>query len=277
MVDLISAVITLRPLAAPAALNETALPTWWGRAAHSLLLRLVRTADEDQAAALHDDAPLRPFTTSTLMGRFPQGQLDPLGDYTLRFTGLNDSVSSVLTHSLSLGGELAPGQIIELDYRPFVVQHVTLDASQHPWAAVAQYNDLAAAHLVGEPPSRHLTLQLTSPTQFHSQDRTNPLPLPELVFGSLADRWNSFAPITFPAEVKRYAAECLVINRFDLSSRAVTLKNGGKRIGAVGTVTYTTLNYDRYWMSLIHTLTAFALFAGIGAGVTAGLGQARSA
>jgi CRISPR-associated endoribonuclease Cas6 len=99
--------------------------------------------------------------------------------------------------------------------------------------------------------------------------------LPELVFNSLLERWNAFAPIAFPPETRRYAAECLAIGRYHLSSRVVPTKSVGKRIGAVGFVTYTSLNFDRYWMSVIAVLSHFALFAGVGAGTTMGLGQCR--
>jgi CRISPR-associated endoribonuclease Cas6 len=43
----------------------------------------------------------------------------------------------------------------------------------------------------------------------------------------------------------------------------------------VGDVTYTSINYDRYWMSVMAVLARFALFSGVGASTTMGLGQAR--
>lgn len=273
--DLISTLLTLRPLAQ--AVPGQPLPLWWGRAAHALLLKTIRGLDENLAQDLHDEDGIRPFTASSLSGRFSSGKLALDTAYSLRFTGLNAAVSELLFTATQPGGSLAPGQQVDLDYLAFEVTAVTSQpAGQLDWAATAGYAGLAASRLVStETAARQVTLQFASPTQFHSQERTMPLPLPELVFGSLADRWNAFAPIAFPPELKRYAAECLVINRFDLLSRPVAIKNGGKRIGAVGTVGYTTLNYDRYWMSLVQTLAAFALFAGVGAGVTMGLGQAR--
>jgi CRISPR-associated endoribonuclease Cas6 len=272
--DLISLVITLRPL--PQAENPEPLPTWWGRAAHALLLKTVRTEDENLAAALHDEDGIRPFTASSLLGGVRRGRLDPDARATLRFTGLDARVSAILVKASLPGGCLAPGQAVELDYFPYEVLSATCDPAQHEWAGTADYAVLAAACLAGsDPAARRIALRFASPTQFHSQDRTVPLPLPDLVFGSLAERWNAFAPIAFPAEVKRYAAECLAVSRFELSSRAVAMKSGGKRIGAVGSATYAALTYDRYWMSLVQTLGAFALYAGVGAGTSMGLGQAR--
>lgn len=144
------------------------------------------------------------------------------------------------------------------------------------WAALHSYQALSAPYLLSRQEApRRLTLQLASPTGFRSNGRQIPLPLPGLVFGSLLERWNAFAPIAFPPEARRYAEECLVINRFELRSHGIPTKGGGIRLGAVGVVSYSSLNYDRYWMSVCAILADFALFAGVGAGVSQGLGQCR--
>ncbi len=295
--DLLSLVITLRPLPLedPAAL----LPAWWGRAAHALLLNVVRryapalaeefhdTAGEPQSAA--GDQPgrsqnmIRPFTASTLTGRFVHGTLDPQGLYTLRFTSLRSDLTGILWQAAQ-DGPLAPGQVVELDYLKFgvVASHPLSGQAPSPtpaahWAALTGYADLSAALLLSKTPApRRISLEFASPTTFKSGGKHQPLPLPELVFGSLLERWNAFAPIAFPPEARRYAAECLATSRYRLSTRSVALKGGGMRVGAVGSAVYTTLNYDRYWMSLMGVLAGFALFSGVGVGVSLGLGACRS-
>ena len=47
------------------------------------------------------------------------------------------------------------------------------------------------------------------------------------------------------------------------------------RIGAVGEIRYRALNRDKYWLSMIHSLTSFAAWSGIGSGTGYGLGQAK--
>jgi len=276
--ELLSLVLLLRPLesAPPAAPGG---PRWWGRAAHALLLDLARRADPQLAGSLHDENGRRPFSASSLLGRCQKNGLpDPHNVYVLRFTALEAQLCAVLLAAAAPGGACAPGATIELDYLPFRVEAVCSRPDQHPWAACAGYADLSAACLLGErPPARQIGLQFTSPVVFKSQERHIPVPLPELVFNSLLDRWNALAPLAFPAEARRYAAECLAISRYRLETRGVPLKNGGLRVGAVGSILYTALNYDRYWLSVLHTLAAFALFAGVGAGVSMGLGQCRPA
>jgi len=273
--DLISLVLTLRPL--PLEKTDRPMPRWWGRAAHALLLKIIAAGDSALAEELHAQEGLKPFTASNLLGHFKSGSPDPEQTYALRFTAIQARPAKILLQAAGEGGMLQPGSQIELDYIPFKIEAAALQPEQHSWAALSGYQALFNAYLLPtNPPPRRVSLHLASPTGFHSGGRTQPLPLPELVFGSLLDRWNTFAPVTLPAELRRYAAECLHISRFHLRSLGIPVKEGGMRIGATGEVTYITVNYDRYWMSLVSALAAFAQFSGVGVGVSAGLGQCRS-
>ncbi len=271
--DLLSLALILRPLAAPPA--ERPLPQWWGRAAQALLLDVARRADEALAAELHADSGLRPYTASNLMGHFQRGQPLPQQTYTLRLTALTSRLAGLLLQAAQPGGALSVGATVELDYLPFRIEAAYHDPADHPWAGTATYADFSAERLLSSAPPRRLTLQFASPTTFHVDGRHLPLPLPEQVFGSLLERWNAFAPLALPAETRRFAAECLNLARYRLNSQPVTLKQGGMRIGAVGEATYTAARYDRFWLTALYALAEFALFAGIGSGVSYGLGQAR--
>ncbi|MCB0256076.1 MAG: CRISPR system precrRNA processing endoribonuclease RAMP protein Cas6 [Anaerolineae bacterium] len=268
--DLISLLLTLRPLTTDRAAQS--LPTWWGRAAHALLLQAIGRDAPDLATALHQGSGPRPFTASTLMGRMAEGKLDSDGVYRLRFTGLTQPVSGALLAATAEGASLAAGARLELDYQPFRVE--TAHADGHVWTGQDSYTELAAASLAGDAP-RRLDMLLVSPTSFRSAGRHVPLPLPELVFGSLLERWNAFSPVAFPSEAKRYAAECLGVARYRLRSRPVPVKGDAWRPGALGQITYVALTYDRYWMAVLQTLARFALYSGIGAGTASGQGQAR--
>lgn len=152
----------------------------------------------------------------------------------------------------------------------------TTDAAQHPWAGKTTVPDLLLQHtLHGQPPPR-VTLRFGSPTVFRSQEQF--LPLPRLVFEGLARRWNAFAPAALPAEVARFAEECVAISRYRLRTERVAFGGEGEHgafPGFVGRVTYAFRVKDRYWMGLIDLLAAFSLYAGVGQRVTMGLGQAR--
>ncbi len=278
--DLLSIVLRLHPL--EASQPGQTLPRWWGRAIHACLLEVIHRADPALAERLHaGESGPRPFTVSTLMGPSPRAGMQPSHTYRLRLTALTFEVAALLQQAGQPGGPLAPGSAIELDYLPFAIEAseplIPPGApSENPYAAITSYQQLAVPYLLARQAApRRIQLALTSPTSFKSGGMHLPLPLPSLVFGSLLEKWNAFAPVAFPPEVKRYAEECLAISQYHLSTRPVDVKSGGLRMGAVGTITYTTVNYDRYWMSVIATLAAFSLFAGVGAGTSQGLGQCR--
>lgn len=278
-ISLLSAVLTLRPLAALADVPPL------GRAAHALLLNAVHWADAALADEIHTGSEMRPFTTSNLIGLSRPIGLKPDRTYTLRFTALSTAVARALLAALqaesspiSIGAEI---RLADAALRIEAVQplnpltHPPTD-HPHPWASATGYEDLSAPWLLGRlAPPRHVTLQFASPTAFKSGGRHVPVPLPAMVFGSLLDKWNAFAPVAFPPELRRYAEECLALSAYQLQTRSVPVKEGGLRVGAVGTARFVATNYDRYWLSLINVLADFALFAGAGAGTTMGLGQCR--
>jgi CRISPR-associated endoribonuclease Cas6 len=287
---LTSLVLTLKPREAASA------PPHLGRAAHAALLRAVDAAHPALAAQLHDAPPgasgPKPFTCSSLMGKRAEGRLDPNGAYTLRYTALTSELADLLPSLFEgpkpeAGGRKPevgdpqseiqnPISAIELDGVLFDVTGATCDPAVQPWAAQTTFEELSAPWLLGRAePARHITFQFTSPTTFHSGGRSVPLPLPELVLGSLLERWNAYAPVALPEETRRFAAECMAVSRYELTTRSLPFKEGAVKIGMVGQVTFAATRYDRYWLSLIHLLAEFALFAGVGAGVTMGMGQAR--
>lgn len=264
--SLLSLVLTLRPRVA------ASLPSALGRAAHAALLRAIAMARPELAQQLHDEAGPRPFTCSSLLGARKEGTVAPEVTYTLRYTALTAELAEVLA-GLFAGGSVE----IELDQVPFAVEMVTGDAAVHPWAARTSYEELSARWLLGrQAPATHISLHLASATAFKSGGKAQPFPLPELVFGSLLEKWNAYAPVVLPEEVRRFAAECLGVSRFELSTHAAPFKSeGAVKFGAVGTVTYAALNRDRYWLSVINLLADFAQFGGVGAGTTMGMGQCR--
>ena len=200
--DLISLALLLRPLRQ--AEPEKPLPRWWGRAAHRLLLDTLKMSDEQLSETAHEGSELRPFTTSTMYGNFPDHRLDLQGNYLLRFTGLSQAVSTSLAQAVQAGGSLAVGSVVSMDYLEFQVQAVHSESGSHPMAEQTTYQELATASLLdAEPASHQVSFTFASPTTFHSRGRQMPYPVPDMVINSLLDRWNAFAPIAFPEEARR--------------------------------------------------------------------------
>ncbi|HID61244.1 MAG TPA: CRISPR-associated endoribonuclease Cas6 [Anaerolineae bacterium] len=270
---LIAAVLTLRPL------QPATLPANLGRATHAWFLSQVRAADHTMAETLHQADATRPFTLSNLWGteRPSEGQitLSPEQTYFLRLTSFLPELSVLLREQVLS----SLPETIELTGVPLRLMETTTDPAQHPWAGTTTFEELIQEHTLAlrSPPPR-LILRFASPTVFRSSGVNVPLPLPALVFGSLLQKWNAFAPLRLPSEVRRFAEKTMVVSRYRLRTERVVFGEEGEREaypGFVGMCSYSFRVRDRYWMGLIHLLAAFALYAGVGARTTMGLGQTK--
>jgi CRISPR-associated endoribonuclease Cas6 len=248
-------------------------------------LDLVGAADPLLAQRLHAGSRRRPYTVSSLRGtraeRRGRVSLDPDQSVWLRFTSLEASLSEVL-----LGDVIShlPG-MVSLGGAEMAVEGATIDAASHPWAAQSDHETLLEQHLLGSPRhQRKVRLQFASPTTFRRTggrfegrklpDHDQPMPLPDLVFGSLADAWEAFAPVSLARDVRGFAARCLAVRRYRMQTRLVD-DGRSRQAGAMGTCEYQVLSDDPLWLHLVHLLAAYSLFCGTGRGTAAGWGQTR--
>ncbi len=263
----VSLVFVVRPIEA------TQTPALLGRAAHAAVLRLINAADPALAAQIHDDDGPKPLTVSNVIGlevRNHIAHVHPDRRYRLRVTLLTPALEAIT--ATWRPDALAP---LDLDGLLWRVEQTIIDPADDPWTGISTYESLASAVINRSAAPVRWTFEFATPVTFRQRGLNQPLPLPALTFGSLLERWNAFAPIAFPDEVRRFAEERLAVSRFDLRSRSEPTKGGVPQIGAVGRITYAAVNRDRYWLACIDALARFALFSGIGASTTRGYGQAR--
>lgn len=261
-------IFTLRPV------REGSVPANLGRATHAAILRLIDAVSPGLARQIHDDQGVKPLTVSNVLGINGRGThlvVSPEHTYGLRVTLLSAELEE-----LALPWLAAPLEPFDLDGSTWQVEALTHDPAIHPWAGQMSYGALAAPALtrINDGPSRW-TLEFASPVTFRQRGLNQPLPTADLVWGSLLDKWNAYAPIAFPEEIRRFASECMAVSRFELRSLAEPTKGNAMQIGAVGRCSYTAVNRDRYWVSCIETLAQFAFWSGVGAGATRGFGRAR--
>lgn len=249
---------------------DPARPPDLSQAAHAWFMEQVQAREPALARAWHAPNRPRPFTVAVLPG--PQSAL------ALRLTGLTAEAAGLLA-------DLAerPPPAITLNRQRWLVQDVATQPGQHPEAGASTWEALISAHaLTASPPPRSLTLRFVSPTSFRRSPPGGPgqhlpLPLPELVFGGLLGRWNAFAPMPLPVDLRPYLAGHLLLTRYRLKTRHVRFSRGarGALPAFVGQVTYSLSGRDRYRHSLVHLLAAFAFWSGVGVRTAMGLGQVR--
>ena len=275
-------VLTLKPT------HAATVPAFLGRAAHAWFLQEVRQADPAWAAQLHAPDTRKPFTISPLGTpgvRAQGGEVHlPAGHPCyLRLT----SISTGLTQRLL--ADFAPrwvGSTLRLAGAPFKVSAVATTPEAHPAAATPSYAALLA-QMRAAPPPEQLTLQFVTPTIFRQSPPptglfedgpyTLPLPLPELVFGSLSRLWEQFAPEPLPEEWDNFVAACVVISRYRLRTELVTFGRGrrGRVGGFKGECRFAIRCAAPRWQRWLGLLADFAPFAGLGWRTTMGLGQVR--
>jgi len=267
-VTLASVVVTVRG-EEPARLDPVeARKMFLGRAAQAIFLDLLGQTSSELAMDLHAGSDVRPYAIGAML-RAPITAGEPW-QVRLRFSALSETVQQ----SLAVLVDRLP-ECWRLDGLIGARESVAVSAVEDADAGQSSYQEILNRHLLdARPPESRFSFRLVSPTTFHQNGRNLPVPLPRLVFGGLVDRWNAFSRLALSEEVRRYAEECLVISQYRLESRVVDLA-GGRQIGAVGMVTYRSLNPDPYWLRVLAALADFSFFAGIGAKTTMGLGQTR--
>lgn len=265
--DLLSLVLTLRPQ------RIAPLPSRLGRAAHAILLQRLAEVDAELATTLHEANGRQPFTCSDLLGaRNSEHRVAPDKPYTLRYTALTEAVAAALSQAFHTGDTLT------FEGVPFVVEALTTDIDETPWAGSDTYEAMAARHLISgdDHPNISWPFLLTTPTAFQSQDITEPLPQPTRFYQSLAQQWNTFASVDLPTdELRDYTESQVVVSRFSIRSAIGWQRGRALRIGAIGTVTFRALDRDRYWLAVLGLLGDYARYAGVGTLTTMGMGQVR--
>lgn len=268
---LTAAVLTVTPL------EESTGPAFAGRAVQAWFLELVRLFNPVLAGELHTGDGPRPYTVSDLVGVGPRrsGQrlLSPERSGWLRITTLTPELSAWLTERIL---PMLPGTHIDLGGTPVRIDQATVSPEVHQWAGQATPQALVTAGSLESQATRRVMLRFASPTTFRSQGSNVPFPLPDLVFGSLLNRWNAFAPVTLHPDARRFAEARIVASKYRLQSKFVEFARGqrGAAVGCMGTCRYVIQSGDRYWGGVIRTLAAYAFFSGVGARTTMGLGQA---
>lgn len=247
------------------------LETWpkvpfLGRALHGLVLSLLGEVDGALADAVHREAGPKPFRTAGPFigeGYQPAGKLLAGEVYSLVVAVLDTAVAEALGRAFD---ETRRPVEVALDEAVCRVEGVQVEE--------AGYEALFGRYFPGGPVRRSIELTFDTPTAFHSGGKNVPLPLPELVFGSVLERWNGVAPLTLSPALKEFAGECVGIAYYDLRAWTVSVA-GGKQVGFVGRVGYRVLKYDPYWTRALNLLADFAWFCGVGVKTSMGMGQVR--
>lgn len=238
---------------------------------YALFLGLIRSVDEPLAEKLHSGDSLKPFTVSPLLGEFTHrnGGIIVRRDEQcqLRFTALEDEIFARLMENL-----VKFRAHVRLQKAHLRVTDAITSPQGSPWAGFASFEGL----LEQKKPDRKISFEFASPTVFRSEGRRNiAFPSPELVFGSLLTKWNSFSEIKIDSNLLDSVKDDVLVSRYKLETRMLNYRKY-QELGFIGTCDY-EIN-GRVSADTLRQLNAvadFAFFSGVGAKTTMGMGQVR--
>lgn len=267
MAELVSFVLLLKQV------DARPLTARHGRAVSAALLAHIAEQDSALFALLHDGDGPKPYTCSGLLAAetlFPAPAQVQKGLHAVRVTGLTEAASNGLLDTLYTR---RPATLKPAGHH-FVLLPPAPPQLHLPDLVELDYGDLLGRNLLPGPGS-HATvdLEFVSLTSFRSNKIAVPLPMPAMVFGSLADRWARFGPQPLLEGFRQKVEQTVVVSRFGLHSEVENEKNGTPQIGCVGRVVYRCLEPASAIGPTMRTLADYAFFSGVGINTTVGMGQ----
>lgn len=272
------------------AFPRTALPLVHaqGKVLHGVFYELLQKASAAKGEEVHSTGGLKPFSTALLLSERQRRaeQLRAGEEIKVRFTFLDDSLYPLLArYFLS-----APDLSFDLVRTEMAVSRIlSTPQSGEEWAGYASFEEIYAR---ASPEEKQFSFQFVTPTFFRRgggpayPDLIVPLPLPDLLFGSLLRNWNQFSPVSFVEAtlLKEVCANHLEVTSHRITSQLARLvfqrDDGHYRTttfpGFVGSCSFRLVAVQN--PELVKTLNAlanFAFYAGIGAKSTMGCGVAR--
>lgn len=243
-----------------AAADKGHIPATLSRALHSMVMNWLKLANSQIAAEIHD-SQVSPLSLSGLLGNRRRGGVKSGDNFYCRISLLDGSLLPVLLAGIEAWGT----EPLVLGKFPFVLRTIYTLPGTHRFVSAADYRLLATTPQMGA----DIELRFLSPTSFKQSRSIQTFPLPELVFGSLWRRWNTFAPdeLRFPD----MDWQGLVL-AYELKTYAQKME-GGAEIGAQGWVRYRFRELEQIKVATI--LSHFAFFSGVGRKTSMGMGQVQ--
>ena len=259
-----------------------------GKVLHGLFYEILQKASAAKGDEVHSTDGLKPFSTALLLNeRQRRAEHIRAGEEVkIRFTFLDDSLYPLLArYFLS-----APDLTFDLVRTELTVARIlTTQQSGEEWAGYASFAEL---YDLASQEEKHFSFQFVTPTFFKRgggptyPDMIIPLPLPDLLFGSLLRNWNQFSPSSFVEATlfKEICTHHLEILHHRITSQQARLvfqrDDGNYRTtsfpGFVGTCSLRLIAlHDPGVVKMLNTLADFAFYSGVGARTTMGFGVAR--
>jgi len=238
------------------------LKGYGGTEIHGWLFNWLKEIAPDLSSSIHD-MDEKPFVIGPVNGgKKERGKifLDENSEYSFSLASLNQEMYKVLEMiSKELKGtkiQLGSGKLLCTEIIPIFGENGLT------------YFDLLEKNEI----SSEITLEFRSPTSFRQQGIQEVFPLPNLVFGSILRKWNSFSPVVLTDGVLNTK---IFVSKYKLKTELVDYSIY-KIVGCVGNCSYIIDKSEpSHKKRMLHSLAAFADIAAIGYKTSMGLGDSR--
>lgn len=259
-----------------------------GKVLHGLFYELLQKASAAKGDEVHGLAGLKPFSTALLLSeRQRRAESIRAGEeLKVRFTFLDDALYPLLARYFLTTPDLR-FDLVRTELT--VARILSTPQSGEEWAGYVSFTEL---HTSASETEKQFSFHFATPTFFKRgggptyPDLLVPLPLPDLIFGSLLRNWNQFASASFVEAtlLKEICAHHLEMTHHRISSQQARLvfqrEDGQYRTttfpGFVGTCAFRLVGLqDPAIIKTLNALADFAFYAGVGAKTTMGFGVTK--
>ncbi len=268
--DLYALVIRLRPE------RGGPPPDPRGHGVQALFLDLLRQVAPELATQLHAAALSKPFTVAVLpqQGTGNRRPEQGAGSVELRVAFTRADLFPIVSHALL---QQLPGATLRLGRATLTLADVLGTPGSHPWAGYGSFADLWTTAR----PASSITLEFATATAVGQGTRADGrarlalLPTPEIIFPSIARRWNELAPtdLRLDLDAVEAAARDTLVSRYTLETAQINLGKGPQK-GFLGSCTY-ELAPDPAQARMLGLLSDAVFYLGVGMKTARGMGLCR--
>lgn len=243
------------------AMEDCQLPPFHGKLLHGALFSLMNQYSSQLASFVHDKVTIKPFTVSQLLeledikARYKLHRVKAGDIFSWRVTFLREELAEFI-----LG--MPVGINIRIGRREFRLEKVIADGSSG--TGVIDEMELISSVLEIDD-IRRISIRFLSPTSFRENEHDYLLPLPAMVFGSLADKWDSMAmPVDLNQFKVRQLASGINITEWQGGSVIVPINPSFSIAGIKGKFVYDINELEEEQRKIMLLLAQYGTIAGVG-------------
>lgn len=254
------------------AMGAGVLPEFTGRVMHGVFFKELSKLSSSLATYVHQEMNIKPFAVSELVAisntkiKMHQLCVEKNDVFKWRVVGLNQFVLQEVL-------KMTAGMKLQVNKISMVVDRIVIDGEVESRSGVIDKHELIGVCLEQEDFSE-LIISFLSPTTFRVDNMDYPLPLPRLVFSSLAEKWEHAAmPVPIDKEFVRTVAEHVYPKSWNGQSQQIFLAQKRGVRGFQGEFTYDLNALSISDRQMLLLLAKFGCFAGCGRMTGQGMGQ----